>query len=171
MRIVLTVLLLAASTFAQAQPVGLSAACGPDDVSFHVTLDKSQHKLEQPGPGKALAYFFQDEAWAKIGLDGAWVGANRGHSYFSVPVEPGEHHICVNARSKDYPTEVAHLSAEAGKVYYYRVRVLGITDGSYLFLGAIDSDEAKYLIASYSLSVSRPKPRGEAPALPRCCLF
>ena len=89
MKIAFIALLFAASACAQAQSATLPAACGPDDVSFNVTLDKSQHLLEHSRPGKALAYFFQDEAWAKIGLDGAWVGTNRGHSYLSVSVEPG----------------------------------------------------------------------------------
>jgi hypothetical protein len=157
MKIAFIALLFAASACAQAQSATLPAACGPDDVSFNVTLDKSQHLLEHSRPGKALAYFFQDEAWAKIGLDGAWVGTNRGHSYLSVSVEPGEHHICVNAIYRDHPTEVAHLSAEAGKVYYYRVRVLPLDSGSYLFVDAIDSDEAKYLITSYPRSLSHSK--------------
>jgi hypothetical protein len=156
-RIAFIALLFAASTCAQSQSAVVPAACGPSDISFRVTLDKSRHLLQQSGPEKALAYFFQDEAWANIGLDGAWVGTNRGHSYLSVSMEPGEHHICVNAISRDHPTEVAHLSAEAGKVYYYRVRVLPLDNGSYLFVDAIDSDEAKYLIASYSLSVSTPQ--------------
>ena len=94
-----------------------------------------------------------------VGLDGTWVGANKSGSYFAVSVEPGEHHVCADVRTPTgipgVPVGFLHFTAEAGKVYYFDARVVYGND-SYLFLGAVDSDQAKYLIASYSLSVSTP---------------
>ena len=143
----------------------MASACGPKDGSFNVKLDESQHTLAQPEPGKARVYFIQEKAAdalslaTRIGLDGAWVGVNKNNSYFAVSVEPGEHHVCADVRTPTgipgVPVGFLHFTAEAGKVYYFDARVVYGND-SYLFLGAVDSDQAKYLIASYSLSVSTP---------------
>jgi hypothetical protein len=48
---------------------------------------------------------------------------------------------------------LATISAEAGKVYYFRVQMTGspIVD-----LEPVNSDEGQFLIASYPLSTSRP---------------
>jgi len=156
----LIVLLLAASAFAQ-KPSGVATpACGPKDASFDVMLHKAQHTLAQPEPGKALVYFIQEKgAVSRIGVDGAWVGANKNSSYFAVSVEPGEHHLCASVQSfRGRPVGLLHFTAEAGMVYYFSVRVIfGEATNPYLFLGAVDSDQAKYLIATLPLSVSNPK--------------
>jgi hypothetical protein len=164
MRSVLVLMLLAVSAFAQEQPGAVAAACGPKEA-FEVKLDQSQHTLVQPEPGKARVYFVQDigavnclgGCETKIGLDGAWAGANKQNSYFSVSVEPGEHHVCVNLSPQFSPPTVAfaHFTAEAGKVYYFRTRPFLAKD-QLLNIDPIDSDEAKYLIASYPLSVCSP---------------
>lgn len=94
---------------------------------------------------------------ARIGLDGAWVGANKNNSYFFVYVEPGEHRVCANVQSSlTYPMELTHFTAEAEKTYYFRVRVVPTSYGVYLFLNPVDSDEAKYRIAAFPLSISHP---------------
>ncbi len=166
----LLVMLLAVSALGQQESGALAAACGPKSTSFNVKLDEAQHTLAQPEPGKALVYFVQDIGkvnclgscmTTKIGLDGAWVGANQDNSYFSVSVEPGEHHVCANPQSRvgwvSRVVALAHFTTEPGNVYYFRTRNSGGT--SLLFdLDPIDSDQAKYLISSYPLSVSHPKP-------------
>ncbi len=167
MRIALVTLLLAASAFAQVPPAASTAACGPENVSFKVKLDESQHTLAQPDPGKARVYFFQDAGTShtlgyptvKIAMDGAWVGANHGNSYFSVSVEPGKHHVCVTLQSSlvAQRVELTHFTAEAEKVYYYRTRLVMSRTVELLDLDPIDSDQGKYLIASFPLSVSNPK--------------
>jgi len=168
MKIVLVALLFAASAFAQDQPAGVSPACGPGDASFEVKVDRSQHAMAEPEAGKALVYFIQDTGVkvtfgiypiTTVGIDGAWVGAYKNDSYFSVAVEPGEHHLCANIRSLStgHQVEFAHLTAEAGKVYYYRTRMFATQGQLYFELNPADSDEARYLIASDPLSVSQPK--------------
>jgi hypothetical protein len=166
MRSLLVLIILAVSAFSQEQVSVVPAACGPKEA-FDVKLDQSQHALAQPEPGKARVYFVQDigavnclgSCGAKIGLDGAWAGANKQNSYFSVSVEPGEHHVCANTSSQFSPHTVAlaHFTAEAGKVYYFRTRPYLAKD-QLPNLDPIDSDEARYLIASYPLSMSHPKP-------------
>jgi len=160
-------LLFAASAFAQVPPAASTAACGPENVYFKVKLDESQHTLARPEPGKARVYFFHDAGTShtlgyptvKLAIDGAWVGANHGNSYFSVSVEPGDHHVCVTLQSSvvDQRMELAHFTAEAEKVYYYRTRLVMSRSVELLELDPIDSDQAKYLIASFPLSVSNPK--------------
>jgi len=87
MRIALVIVFLAASAFAQSS----APACGPDETDFEIKLDKSQHVLTQPEPGKARVYFIQDLGRlsclgacvkTRIGADGTWVGAIRHNSYF-----------------------------------------------------------------------------------------
>jgi hypothetical protein len=161
MKIALIALFFAASAFAQEPYAVTTSACGPMDASFDVKLDKTQHPRTQPDPGKALVYFIQEKGSdALIGLDGAWVGANKKSSYFAASVEPGEHHVCADVRTPrgipGVPVGFLHFTAEAGRVYYFDARVVYGAE-SYLFLGAVDSDQAKYLIASYPLSISTPK--------------
>jgi hypothetical protein len=167
MKIALVTLVFAVSAFAQGPPALPSAACGPSNRSFKVKLDSSQHMLEQSDPGKARVYFFQDAGTTqtvgyptvKIGIDGAWAGANHGNSYFSVSVAPGEHHVCVTLQSSlvAQRVELAHFTAEPDRSYYYRTRLVMSRSVELLELDAIDVDQAKYLIATFPLAASSPK--------------
>jgi len=165
MKIAVVALLLAASAFAQDSAAAVESACGPKDGGFNVKLDDSQHTLMQPEPGKARVYFIQQKAadtfavTTAIGLDGTWAGANKNNSYFTMSVAPGEHHVCVSVQSfRGHPLGFVHFAAEAGQVYYFNARVTyGEKTEANLFLDAVDSDQAKYLIASYPLSVATPK--------------
>lgn len=160
MRTIVLVALIAASVLTQGQT---ATSCGPEKASFDVKLDASQHLPAQPDSGKALIYFIQDfgemhfgpAALTRIGLDGTWIGANKNSSYFYVSVEPGEHRMCSILSSKFLGRliEFTHFTAEAGKVYYFRERF----GGGLLFIDEADSDEARYLMASYPQSVSQPK--------------
>jgi Protein of unknown function (DUF2846) len=166
-RIIILIFLFAASAFAQVLPVASTAACGHEDVSFKLKLADSPHTLTQPDPRKARVYFFHDAGTGvtvgyptvKLAIDGAWVGANHGNSYFSVSVEPGEHHVCVTLQSSlvAQRVELAHFIAEAGKVYYYRTQLVTSRSVELLELDSIDSDQGQYLIASLQKSVSKPK--------------
>jgi hypothetical protein len=171
MKIALIALFFAASAFTQAQVAPIASACGPDNVSFKVKLDKKDYPLAQPSAGKALVYFIHDSGGApslgypttKIGVDGAWVGANRSDSYFSVSVEPGEHHVCADLQTSLYGdrTEYAHFRAEAGKVYYYRTRLITSRSVELLELDPLDGDQGKYLISIYPLSLPTSKKGGD----------
>jgi hypothetical protein len=159
-------LFAAAFTSASAQSpfAPLPAACGPRDASFNVKLDKSSHSLTPPEPGKARIYFLQDTGVTAISsspteptmfaVDGAWAGAIHGKSYFSISIDPGEHHLCAALKfNREGRTAVlAHLQVEAGKTYFYRMRLIEDLAG----LDPVDSDEASYLIANYPLSVFHP---------------
>ena len=171
MRSWLVLFFLGATAIAQDQSAiaAAEAACGPKDVQFDVKADQSQHPVPQPNPGKALVYVVQEFgqveckgcAVTKIGLDGAWVGANKGNSYIYFSAEPGERHLCMNWQSRFESRArafaVANFTAEAGKTYYYRARVFpGHLDISF-DLDPINSDQGKLLVASSAVSVSTPK--------------
>jgi hypothetical protein len=157
-----------ATALAQNAPSRIAPACGLPGVDFHGRLDKSQHTIISPQPGKAQVYFVQDKgphsfgvggtvvSW--IGIDGQWVGMNKNNSYFSVPLEPGEHHICAFAEfpSGD-PVELSYFKAEAGNVYYFRERIIPTEFGIYLLFDPVNSDEAKYLVGAFPLSISHPR--------------
>jgi hypothetical protein len=177
MKTVLILMVLTLSAFAQQESGPVAAACGSKDIKYDAKLDDSQHTLAQPEAGKALVYFIQDIGvvnclgacmTTRIGVDGAWVGANQHNSYFSVSVEPGEHHVCASPQSRLLPKASAkyasallalrHFKAEVGNIYYFRMRSFGAPSQEIFDLDPVDADQAKYLMAYYPLSVSHPKP-------------
>lgn len=182
MRTILVVVLFAASALAQdsAAIMAAQAACGTPDIKFDAKQDAVLHPTPQPEPGKALVYVIEDlgqcsgceahssaffnnvdQALTKVGMDGAWTGANRGRSYISFAADPGEHHLCINWQSRlevrSHAYDMANFTAEEGKVYYFRERVFpGHAD--YTFdLDPGNGDEGKYLVAISAFSVSHPK--------------
>jgi hypothetical protein len=166
MKSVVVLMFLVLSAFAQNEPwATVMEGCGPKDKTFDVKLDRSKHALAQPDSGKALVYFIQDFGeiacigkcgTTRIGLDGDWVGVIQHNSYFSAAVDAGEHHVC--AYMGGQRLAFAHLTAEAGKVYYFRTRDFTRINQGVFDLDALDEDEAKYLIYIYPLAVSHPKP-------------
>lgn len=166
MRIFVLAVLFTASAFAQIPSTPVTAACGPKNVAFKVSLNQSQHDLSTPEPGKALVYFIHDAGtnWTvrypivKVAIDGTWVGADHGNSYFSTSVEPGEHHVCVTLQSSAaWGLELAHFTAAADTVYYYRTRLFYAGGVSMLEIAPIDTDQVKYMIASFPLALATPK--------------
>lgn len=177
--VILLAILSAASGFAQELSVAAAeSACGPADTQFAIKIKLGPRALQQPDPGKALVYVIEDQKFsaindvtARVGLDGVWVGANRGDSYFFFSVEPGEHHLCTDWISgflrDGRLVSLAPLTAEAGKTYFFRVRTSGgkgsiadnhwSADGASIDLDPVNSDQGKLLIASSALSVSHPK--------------
>lgn len=145
------------------------AACGADNIEFEVTRPEiSTPSAAVVEPDKALVYVIAEEVKAcavecpfttRVGLDGSWVGANKGNSYFSLAVAPGEHHLCAKWQSKLFMNgkrrvALANFTARAGKVYYFRTRMLESEHSeAFLDLDPISSDQGRLLVASYLLSV------------------
>lgn len=180
MKAAFVVVFLASFTFAQnpdrvphAQP-----ACGRLNVDFQIKMDNTQPPDFQPESGKALVYVAEDqkfqaakEVTARIGVDGAWVGATRGNSYIFFSVDPGEHHLCADWRSSFLAAgrlvSLFGFTAEAGRVYYFRVRTTGgpsslldrsaLDESASLDLDLINSDEGKLLVSTSPHSDSHPK--------------
>ena len=176
MKVALAIFFFAASALSQqkvrfGQPTAnASPACGPAQASFKVKVDDTQHTLAPPEAGKARIYFIHEAGipftrltlgypTSKFAIDGAWVGADHSDSYFAVSVDPGEHHLCATLQSSlvDERVELAHFVAEAGKVYYYRTRLVLSRSVELLELELIDSDQGRYLVGSFPMSTSKLK--------------
>lgn len=176
-RFMLLVLVCAAPVIAQDRSADprTAAGCGPAATEFSVKVDKNQHVVTQPEPGKALVYVIEQESWedsynigditTRVGLDGAWVGANYGQSYLSFPLAPGEHHICVDWQSslasRQQLSGAAELTADAGKTYYFRTWILpaALTGGHRegLWLKQVDSAEGLLLLSKAGQSAWKEK--------------
>jgi len=125
----LAIAIFTLSAFAQDHPARTSAGCGPSGVQYDVKSDKS---------------------------------ANHGQSYLLVPVDPGEHHLCVDWQSsveeRSKQGAAVTLTAEAGKVYYFRATVEQREKHSpAIVLEALDPAQGQFLISTSSLSKSHAK--------------
>lgn len=158
-------------------PSTLSAqapGCGTDDLKFEVSTVKPRQAIGQPEAGKALVVFVQDDdkfnskprPTTRFGLDGTWIGATTGNSYFSIAVDPGEHHLCAKWQGfvgiflgHETNTAATHFTAEAGGVYFFVARDLYDGHDSYpeVKLLPLDSDEGLLLTGKYSMVESHPK--------------
>ena len=137
--------------------------------------DKSQHPSPPPEAGKAVVYILEDIQTAdlgfkiggitiRLGLDGSWKGATSSNSYLFFTVDPGDHRLCANWQSsvsgRAKLGSALTLTAEAGKGYFFRVKVYGLNDRDHplsVKLEPIDPAEAQFLISSYALSTAHPK--------------
>jgi hypothetical protein len=167
----------ASAVFAQddAAAARAAAGCGPAQVQFDVKTDKTQHPSPQPESGKALVYVFEVQlrdrdinylglsVTTKIGLDGGWVGANHGESYFYFSVDAGDHRLCAIWQSSlerySRNASAISLTAEAGKVYYFRTIVDQRKEQHQpvVKLEPLDPAEGQILVAASAFSTSHPK--------------
>ncbi len=189
----LVVLLLCASLLAvcaRAKTI-LPDACGDDSVKFDVSTEKNPPPLAGPAADKAQIVFIESymkniptlggAPIVRFGMDGAWVGANKGDSFFTLTVDPGVHHLCaslqtVSGRMKKNSVGMTSFTAEAGKTYYYQFTFTmsghmypgasgpGVTNGGggmqmdYSFdFAAATEDEGKYHVKASQLATSKPK--------------
>jgi len=177
MKTLLMMFLVASSVIAQdqAQERRLAPSCGPEQVKFDVKTEKHPPAMAQPDPGKARVYFIEDNSsfqsaprpTTRAGVDGEWVGAARGNSYFFFSVDPGEHHLCASWQTWVGPgvdvahkTAAAHFTAVSGGVYYFRVTNFFIRDlhrPPTIKLELLDSDEGQLLTNTYALSTFQQK--------------
>jgi Protein of unknown function (DUF2846). len=159
----------------QARSTVLPDSCGDDKTHYDVKTDK---KASAPAPmddSKAIIVFVESidksaldfcikcDATVRFGVDGAWAGANKGNSFFSIPVAAGEHHICANwqSRMKALSSKVGMttIMAEAGHVYYIEAAIKSVngkvngtngdvstsTDWNFT-LAQVDQDQGKYRV-------------------------
>jgi hypothetical protein len=148
--------------------------CGADDVKFDVSAEKPRQPIGKPDMGKALIVFLQDDdqfgsrprPTTRFGIDGTWIGATSANSYFSVTVEPGEHHLCAKWQNfvgftfgAGMNTAAAHFTAEPGGIYFFvaRDRYNEHDTPPEVKLSPLDSDEGQLMTGKLSLVASRPK--------------
>ena len=140
-KLMLVMLVVTLSTAIQASASTWPDACGKDSVQFKVKTVKKQDPPTAPEAGKALLVFFESVSGefaagptARFGVDGSWVGADKGTAYFAVSVTPGEHRLCAvrqsGAKSDKVNVGEMTLHAEAGNVYYYDFKITRTPIGS-----------------------------------------
>jgi hypothetical protein len=148
----------------------LPDACGDDKTTFDVKVQKDQPAPALPDAVNAQIVFIEKfdnvglcvgcEVTTRVGVDGKWVGADRGNSYFSYTVTPAEHHLCVNWQGVQGHGP-ASFKAEPGKVYYFAINVKIRQDQSgmeqHLDLAALNESEGKYLVKNSALAAATPK--------------
>jgi hypothetical protein len=160
----------------EAAVAAAKAACSRVPVEFSVKTDTTQHPTPKPDAGKALAYIIEDQREdtrpciagcsdvSEIAIDGTWMGANRGSSYFFFPVDPGTHHLCATwkkgrPRAQDR-TSLLGFTAEAGATYYFRVKAIAVAPPTAYYsldLEPVNVDEGQLLVAASPLSVFHEK--------------
>ena len=86
-------------------------------------------------------------------------GANQGESWFALAVSPGEHHLCAKLQSSwfDEGAELAHLTAEPGKSYFFRTRLFTSQNTGLFEFEPVDSDEAGDPISLYPMAMASAK--------------
>lgn len=167
-------LVVCACTLSIAQNQPALSACGAATAHFDWQTAPAP-AITQPEVNKSQIYVIEvfdkvpnqfARPTLRIGMDGAWVGANKGSSYLSFAVDPGDHHLCASwqSRFKSYSRKAAFagFTAEPGKTYYFRARITeqGGTQGAssfWLDLDRVNPDEGKYLVQSSAFGVSHLK--------------
>ncbi|MCU1243500.1 MAG: hypothetical protein JWO71_4226 [Candidatus Acidoferrum typicum] len=163
--------------FAQDDAVAARAAagCGPEQVNFEVKADKKRHPAPQPAAGQGLVYVFADvpgnnyggiaviSVTTRVGIDGTGVGANNNHSYFFFAVSPGDHRLSTNWQSslasRSKVAQAVTLTAEAGKIYYFRTKMAFPENRVIMKLEPLDPAEGQLLIASSAFSTPMVQPK------------
>jgi len=167
--IAIFLVVFASRLFTQEPPSAASArgGCGPSEAYFDVKTDRKQHPVAAPDAGKAIVYVFEDierGPTMRVGLDGAWIGANKGKSYFFFSMDPGDHQVCTNWQSgtfKEVSKRIGSamtLKTEAGKVYYLRTQVYERSERDQnVKLEPVETAEGQFLISASAFSIFHPK--------------
>jgi len=136
---VLMSLLITSAT--QAAAATLPPSCGDSKIKFDVKTQKDAPPPAGPDAGKAQLVFVETmdkgdkyhhclacDATTRVAVDGTWIGADHGDSYFTFSIDPGAHSVCVNwqsissGESRQFGT--LDVNAEAGNVYYFQIAVV-----------------------------------------------
>lgn len=171
LKLVLLACTFALTTLAHASNV-LPDSCGDAKTTFSIAKKKSDGKVPPPAAGKAMLVFEYPVIWTglhlgigggdlRVGMDGTWLGAAKSDSYFSVEVDPGEHHLCVTEAGvlggvKKDGIGLATVKAEAGKTYFYQYKltfqVLDETTTRSSNFAVTDEDDGRFQVKALKLS-------------------
>ncbi|WP_348261678.1 hypothetical protein P8935_17980 [Telmatobacter sp. DSM 110680] len=173
MRVKLAVLALAVILVSaiKTEASTLPDSCGSDKIKFEVKTEKDHPAPSLLDPSKAQLILIQTEnhmitpfhgATVRWGMDGAWIGADNGDSYFVLTAQPGIHHLCANWQSAfktlNKNVDLTSFTAEAGHVYYFQADVHVESQQSVSFaLTQVNEDKGQYLVKTFAQSTSKPK--------------
>src|SRR5271156_4452375 len=121
----------------QLRAARLHDACGNDNAHFDVKTEKNAPQPAPPEAGKARIVFIGHidapgclgcgDFAPRIGVDGSWVGATKGDSYFVLDVAPGTHNVCAVWKSVSAALRrnwgVASFTAEPGQTYFFETKI------------------------------------------------
>jgi len=166
---------------AMAKEIELPDSCGDAKTKFEVTTHMSKTALPAPDAGKALIVFIQPKrqlacvgcSAQRYAMDGQWVGATQQDSYFTLQVEPGQHHFCSTG---PMPNEIAIRTYEvkAGMTYFLQARLItygpiteeendsqvvpaGRRSNFHFGMSLLDEEKGRYLIKSYEVAEFKKK--------------
>jgi hypothetical protein len=175
LKLLIAALLIGLPIYTQAQSSDdqSSGGCGSSKDGWDVKTVKEHPSTPKPDAGKALVYVVQSmvdapviggtKATTRLGLDGNWIGANHGNSYFFFSVDPGEHSLCTDWQSTFYTrsglASATDLDAQAGATYYFRIRVRDVTkyESGKVDIEPTTRSEAKLLLSNSEFATAHPK--------------
>jgi len=174
---------LTLASAAHASRTVLPDACGDDKVHYDVEAKKDQPAPAAPADGKAQIVFIEtlnrpsfwtgahvSDITTRFGMDGAWVGAARSNTYFTLDIAPGTHKLCTSVKGNKDMIAMTSFTAEAGKTYYYEFKIEPtVSHGQVMVSGgatgastsvtlnssfkSLDEDEGKFRIKASALAV------------------
>jgi hypothetical protein len=150
-------------TFASyAHAATLPQGCGVNSADFKVKTVRHESLPSSADSGKARIIFvqkldgdFSADPTTRFAIDGNWVGADKGDSYFAANIEPGKHKLCAGrqGRTDEDKANVAAgtLSVEPGKTYYVQFTITRSE------IGTLDAHSAGQLLgyATPDMTVKR----------------
>ena len=154
----------------QLRATTLPDACGNEKIKVDVAVQKPLSALPAANATTATLVFVQrlDEACigcsvARVGLDGTWIGADKGASFFSVTTAPGEHHVCVFWEAPGAKIEnrigLTDFEAMVGQIYYFEIEIGPRSTGEIAMrLKPISEDMGEFLVSRSKQSVATLKP-------------
>lgn len=118
----------------------LPAGCGAENVQFKVKTEKAAASLGNAPAAKAQVIFvetldgeFSSGPVSRFAIDGKWIGATKGASYFDVLVDPGSHQICASRQSaiklERENLGTLDVQMQAGQTYVYQFTIQRNTIG------------------------------------------
>lgn len=147
-----------------------TSACGNPAIKFDVKTSDSMSAVPQPDAGKAIVVFVAKDGGSarasitRVAIDGGWVGATHGSSYFYFSVGPGVHHVCTVTKFNQFwanPQDIAaaHFTAVAGETYFFEAKNYTFADTQQfdVTLMPLDSDEGPIAIGNLPVSEYREK--------------
>lgn len=138
-------------------------ACGPSVARFQVTVGPESASI-LPAAGKAIVYVLEMPSGPtlRVGMDGKWVGAEKGASYLTLSVLPGMHHLCVQQQSRlkvaSRMVALNSLRAISGRSYYFVADTARPLGPALFRLDELNEDEGKELRAQWRPAVAHPLP-------------
>jgi hypothetical protein len=188
LRLFVLFLCLSFAAGAMAKETELPDSCGDPKTKFDVTTQKSAAALPAPDAGKALIVFLEPNEenclgcyTQRFGMDGQWVGATNKHSYFTLQVEPGQHHFCSTGVMRN-TIAIRSFEVNAGGTYFLQARWIPSSGGALAAYGGpiteeehnsqvvpggksallygmslLDEEKGRYLIKSYEAAEFKKK--------------